>query len=316
MHSDSKKVVVSALIGNSLITVSKFIVAMFSGSSAMFAESIHSLADTGNQVLLLLGMKLSKREANDLHPFGYGKERYFWAMLVAVSMFVIGSVVSFYEGIHKIMDPQPLANITWIYIVLGASFAFECYPFYIAYKALRSENSSMGILSVIRKSKRPAVIVVFLEDLAALLGILIALLGVTIANAGGLLIFDGIASICIGVLLALVAFTVAYEIRSLLVGESATEENIELVRTAAQSVDGVRRVLDVLTMQMGPEELLINLNLAFEKRLNTDALEAIIDEVEAEIKRILPEARYISIEAESTDEPAVDENSSQPDPIT
>ncbi len=299
MSQGSKKVVVAALIGNLLIALSKFVVAFLSGSTALFAEAVHSTADTGNQILLLVGMRLSLRPADVRHPFGYGQERYFWALMVAVTMFVVGAVVSLYHGIHKILEPQPIEHVGWIYLVLGLSALFESYPLFLAYKTLRESHPEQPLWRTLNESKRPAVIVVFMEDAAAMCGIFLAFLGVVLATYSGYLIFDGIASVCIGVLLALVAFSVAFEIKSLLIGEAVSKENYERILKTVNDIDEVEQVLTLLTMHLGPEEVLVNLNVAFIDGLETDAIEALVDRIENHIQQVVPEAKQIFIEADT-----------------
>jgi len=299
MQRGSKRVILAALVGNLTITISKFVVALVSGSTAMLAEGVHSLADTGNQLLLLVGLRLSRRPADEMHPFGYGKEMYFWALIVAVTMFVVGAVVSFWEGVNKILHPHPIEHAGWIYLILGLSALFESYPFYIAYSSLRESDSGAGLFATLHRSKRPAVIVVFMEDAAAMTGILIAFVGVLTAKLTGLEIFDGIASACIGLLLAAVAFCVAYEMRSLLIGESVSKENYEKILSAVEESPGVEKVLKLLTMHLGPDEIVVNLDVEFADGLSTDQIERLVDEVEKKIQRAVPEARYIFIEAEA-----------------
>ena len=299
MATGSKKVILSALIGNTLITISKIVVFFISGSTALLAEAIHSGADTGNQLLLLLGFHLSQRPADELHQFGYGKERYFWALMVAVSMFVIGAVVSIYEGVHKFMEPQPVTGVGWIYLVLGLSFVFESYPWYVALKSVKRENPGFTVLQAVRGSKSPSVIVVFLEDTAALLGIIIAFSGVVLMQVTAISAFDGLASIGIGLLLACVAFSLTYEIKSLLLGEAVSKQNYQDIFHAAGETQGVKKVLKLRTMHLGPDDVLITLNIAFQDFLSTKEIEAVVDSIEKNIRKVLPGAKYISIEADT-----------------
>jgi len=298
MQHESKRVILAALIGNLLIAISKFTISFFSGSTAMLAEAVHSMADTGNQLLLLVGLRLSLRPADVLHPFGYSMERYFWALMVAITMFVVGAVVSFWHGVNKILHPHGLEHVGWIYLVLGLSAAFESYPLYLAYKTLRASDPEAGLVTVFRRSKRPALIVVFMEDSAALVGILLAFVGVLAAHLTGMSVFDGAASVCIGILLALVAFSVAYEMKSLLVGESVSEENYKRITAATERVEGVEKVHKLLTMHLGPDDVLVNLNVEFSDGLETGEIEELVDEIEAKIRTVVPEARQIFIEAD------------------
>jgi cation diffusion facilitator family transporter len=303
LKSGSKKVVLTAFFGNGAIAICKFIVAMMTGSTAMLAETIHSIADTGNQVLLMIGLSLSTKPADRQHPFGYGKERYFWAMMAAVSMFVVGAVVSFYHGVHKVLHPEALQNVEWAYLVLGLSFLFESYPLYVAYKEMRKEAAGKGVFRALRESKRPTVIIVFFEDSAALIGIVFAFAGILITQQTGLLYFDGVASICIGLLLGLVAVSVAYEVRSLLIGEGVSPQNYDKIIKTVSATKGVVSVVDLLTMHLGPDDVLVNLNVHFSNDLTTDDLERVVDEIEAGIKTRVPEVTIIFVEAE--DEPGL-----------
>lgn len=296
MKNESKKVILAALIGNLLISVCKMVVAAISGSTAMLAEAVHSLADTGNQVLLMIGLRLSQRPADELHPFGYGKERYFWAMIVAITMFVVGAAVSLWEGVGKILHPHPIEHLGWIYLVLGLSALLESYPWYLAYTTLKKSSNGQSLWTTIRRSKTPAIIVVFLEDSAALTGILLAFLGTLAAHLTGLSVFDGIASVGIGLLLAFVAFCIAYEIKSLLIGECASAEDYRKILAAVADCSGVEELSNLLTMHLGPEQLLVNLNLKFSAGLPTEQIEDLINQMEDRIRKEVPSAKHIFIE--------------------
>jgi cation diffusion facilitator family transporter len=296
--ASSKKVVIAALIANFLIAVSKFAAAAVSGSIAMLAEAFHSVADTGNQVLLLVGFKASKRPADDLHPFGYGMETYFWTFVVGVSMFTIGAAVSIYEGIQRLVHPHELGSMTISYVVLSLGILFEGTSWVIAVRELRKKLGTRTLWQEIKQTKSPALVVVFLEDSAALIGLTIALVGVFIADMTGNPLFDGIASIAIGLLLALVAFIVSYESKSLLLGEGLGKENLKKVRDAIQSVPEVTNCYQLLTMYLSPENVLVNCQVNLIDGLDTDGVEEVIDRIEQAIQKALPWVGQIFVEIE------------------
>ena len=300
-HSD-KKVVYTALFGNFAIAVMKFIVAGVSGSSAMLAEGFHSAVDTLNQVMLLIGLKRSTKPPDEDHPFGYGKVLYFYAFVVAVSIFFVGGALSVFEGIRRISHPEPLRSLTLPLIVLGASFLFECYPWWVAYSEAKRLKRGKGLMSYVdmaERSKNPTVMVVLFEDSAALLGLVIAGLGITIAYTTGLNIFDALASIIIGLTLIGLAFFLAKETKGLLIGESASREDQEKIRMAIGKIASVKRCGRLLTMHMGPHDILVNMDVEFADGLSTDEVEDAIDLIETQIKAAVPEVKRIYIEAEA-----------------
>lgn len=294
----SKRVILAALIANGLIAVCKFAASIFSGSIAMLAEAFHSLADTGNQLLMLLGLHLAKRPADEKHPFGYGKERYFWAFIVAVSMFTIGAVVSIYEGTTRLIHPHEISSFLISYIVLSLGLLFEGYSWRIAYIELKKELGEMSMLEGIKRSKTPALMVVFLEDSAALIGLALALLGVFLTNITGNTIFDGIASILIGVLLAAVAFVISYEVKSLLIGEGLEKEYVAKIKKKIESLPEVVKCYELLTMFLSPENILVNCQVHLVDGLDTDGVERMIDEIEEVIDLCVKEDVLIFVEVE------------------
>jgi cation diffusion facilitator family transporter len=297
-HANSKKVIVAALIGNSLVFVSKLVAAVLSGSIAMVAESLHSAADTGNQLLLLLGRKLSKRPPTELHPFGFGRERFFWPFIVGVSMFTIGSAVSIIQGTQRLFNPHELGPLTATYIVLALSILFEGYSFTIAYIELRKAKGSDSLVQTIKKSKAPALIVVFLEDGAAMIGLVIALVGVAAADITGDVRFDGLASILIGIVLALVAFIIAWETKSLLIGEGLERKDLQALKDAIFAVPEVEDCYQCLTLYLAPEEVLVNCEVNLIDGLDTDQVEEVIDRIESGIRKAVPITGEIFIEVE------------------
>ena len=298
-HAESKRVVYAALIGNGLITVTKFAAASFTGSSAMLSEGIHSLVDTGNQLLMLHGLRRSQLPADSNHPFGYGRELYFWAFVVAIMIFAIGAGVSLYEGIIKTLDPHPVANAYINYIVLGLAAVFEAGAWWVAFKAFRRGKGSRGYWQAFRDSKDPAIITVLFEDSAALLGLVVAFVGIGLAQLLDAPLFDGLASVVIGVILAATAAALAYETKGLLIGESASDEIRDDVTTIVKGARGIQAVNEVLTMHMGPDDILLNLSVDFADDLGSAEVEAVISDLERRIKAAHPEIKRLFIEAQS-----------------
>lgn len=307
-HSDSAKAgkgatraVLAALLGNLGVAISKFVAWIFTGSSAMLAETLHSLADTGNQVFLLLGLKLGRKPPDENHPFGYGRERYFWAFIVALSIFSIGGLFSVVEGIRKINHPHPITNAYVSYIALGIAFVLEAYVLRIAYQEFKHwrELNPGPFWHSIKTSKSPTILVVLFEDSAALLGILVAALGITLTHVTGDSVYDGIASLIIGLILFGAAAFIGWRTRGLLIGEAASEADRERIKQAVVSVPEVASIIETLTLHLGPEDVLVNINVNFEDGLSTDDLERAVDEIESRIRKAVPTARRIFIEAES-----------------
>ncbi len=299
MAAESRRLVILALIANFLIAVTKFVAAAISQSSAMLSEAIHSLADTGNQLFLLRGHAVAVREPDVQHPYGRGKELYFWAFMVAVVLFVGGSVLSVLTGIDKIRHPEGQGDkgywlamgVLVIAAVFEASIALR--P---ALKQFNTERAGRSIPRSIRESKDPSLVVVVFEDVAALIGLAIAAVGLTLSRITGDGLWDGLASVLIGLLLAGVAWFIAIEMKSLLIGESATREERSRIRAATLGVDEVQRIDRLLTMQLAPEEILVNMDIAFDDGLDTDQLEAAIRHIEAVIEEAVPSARKVFIE--------------------
>ncbi len=280
----------------------KFIAAFFSGSSAMLAESFHSTADSGNQIMMLLGISRSKKTPDEAHPFGYGKEQYFWAFVVAVSIFFVGAALSIYEGIHKIIHPEPITTVWLSFVVLGLSVILEAYPWWVAVSAAKKVKEGTGIMSYIsmaKRSKNPTVMVVLFEDTAALLGILVALTGINISYYTHTPIIDGITSVIIGIILLAVALFLARETKELLIGESATKEDRDKMYQAISTIPEVVRCGDLITMHLGPDDILVNLDIEFKDELSTDEIERAIDKIETNLKEAVPAVKKIYIEAEA-----------------
>ena len=295
----SIKAILAALAGNSLIAVTKFIAASYTGSSAMFSEAIHSLVDTGNQILLLYGIKSSERPADKTHPFGYGMEIYFWSFVVAILLFGLGAGVSVYEGISKIQNPHPLTNQSVNYIVIGFALFFEVIAFLIAYRELRKTRGSQGFIKTIRASKDPTIFVVLFEDFAAVIGLAVAGLGIYLGEVLNLPILDGVASVIIGLILAVTASCLAFEIKGLLTGEAASEQIVTGIESIITGESSVLHINEILTMHLGPEDILLNISLDFKDAMSSGNVEATISGLEKNIKNKYPEIKRVFIEAQS-----------------
>jgi cation diffusion facilitator family transporter len=289
---DSKRVVMAALLANLGIAAAKAVAAAFTGSGAMLAETIHSLADSGNQALLLLGAHRSRRPPDEKHPFGYGSERYFWAFIVAVVLFSLGSLFSLFEGVHKLLHPKALQQPGWAYGVLLTGLLLEGVSFRVAQVGVRQVRGGRRFWRYFFENKEPALPLVYLEDLGALLGLFLALLGVTASHLLGWIWADGAATLAIGLLLGAIAVVLLIRCHRLLVGESATPQDLAAVRAAAAGVDGITEVVDLKTLQIGPEYLLVCL----EVRIAGENEERKVRAVERAVRSAVPSAKYVSIE--------------------
>jgi cation diffusion facilitator family transporter len=300
--TESKKAIYAAIAANLAIAVTKFTAAAFTRSSAMISEGIHSLVDTGNGGLLLLGIKRSQKPADAAHPFGHGKELYFWTLIVAIMIFAVGGGVSAYEGLLHILHPEPIANPSWNYIVLGLAIVFEGYSFAVAFRAFKSVKGTQTIWRSIHTSKDPTTFTVLFEDTAALLGLIVALAGVYLAHNFNNPYFDGAASIVIGIILALVAVLLAYETKGLLIGEAADSETIKNIRRVAESDSCVQGVNNILTMHFGPNSIMLALELRLPSSLSAEEVKQTVDRVERAIRERYPDVKHVFIEFDS--EPA------------
>ncbi len=300
MATESRVLVLLALAANSLIAVLKFIAAAISGSSAMLAEAFHSVADSGNQLFLLRGTAASRYAADVRHPFGRGKELYFWSFMVAVFLFVGGAVVAVIEGWERFRHPEPPDDL-WLNLgVLAVAAAFEIFiAFLPAVREFNRRRAGRKIWATIRDSKDPALLVVLFEDTAAVLGLVFASVGIIIAHVTDDGRWDGITSIVIGVLLAMTAWVLAHETKALLVGEGASRRDRAAMRSAALRVPQVETVGNLLTMQLGPNEILVNMEVDFDPGLSGDELEQAIDAVETAVRAAVPAASRIFVEPET-----------------
>lgn len=302
MAGSSKKVIYAALAGNTLIAITKFIASVMTGSSAMLSEGIHSTVDTGNQLLLLLGLRKAKKPADENYPFGHGKEIYFWSFVVAIMIFAVGAGISIYEGIHNLMDPHPVQNPIINYIVLGLAMIFEGFAWYFAWKEFNKARGDRGYYEAIRKEKNPTLFVVLFEDSAAMLGLIVAFLGIALGQYTGLHIFDGIASIIIGIILGFTAAWLAYETKGLLIGESADPNIVTGITNLATSYNFISGVNEVLTMHMGPNYILLNLSVTFKDTMDVDNIEENISNLTSRIKNEYPLVKRVFVEAEENNQ--------------
>jgi cation diffusion facilitator family transporter len=286
---------VAALFANAGIAIAKFIGYLITGSSSMLAESVHSVADTSNQALLLLGGRTARRAATPEHPFGYGRDRYFYSFVVALLLFTLGSVFALYEGIHKLEHPEPLTSPIVAVVILLVAIVLESFSFRTAIQESRPLKGNGTWWQFIRQSKVPELPVVLLEDLGALVGLVLALLGVGLSVLTGNPAFDALGTICIGVLLGIIAIILIIEMKSLLIGEGAAQPVLQRIIDALQSGD-VQRVIHIRTQYIGPEELLVAAKIALAPGLPLDAVARAIDEAEARIRAAVPDARLIYLE--------------------
>lgn len=300
-RSSSKTVIYAALGGNLAVAATKFAAAALTGSAAMLSEAIHSTVDTGNQLLLLLGMSRAARPATTRHPFGHGLQLYFWTFVVAVLIFGVGAGVSVIEGIDKIRNPHPVES-PWInYLVLGLAFVFEGAVWIVALRAFREIKGDRGWLEAVQQSKDPTVFTVLFEDTAAMAGLIVAFLGVWLSQALQLPVLDGAASVVIGLALAGTAAFLAWECQSLLTGEGAAPEVQASIRTIAAAEPGVSRPNDVLTMHFGPRDILVALSLDFEDTRTGAEVEHAVTRIERRIKAAHPEVTRVFVEAQARD---------------
>lgn len=300
MTASGKPIAVyGAIAANFLIAVAKFTAAFFTGSSAMVSEGVHSLVDTGNQSLILLGIHRSKKPADDQHPYGYGKELYFWALIVAVVLFSLGGGISIYEGIDHLRHPGELGDPTWNYVVLGIALVLEGAASYLALKALLAAAGEKSFWHALRSSKDPAVFTILAEDFAALAGIVVAFLGIYVGHFYGNPYLDGLASVAIGVILALTAVFLVYESRGLIIGESADIDIVRSIRALAQADPDVHEVERPLTMHLGATQVLLNMRVVFKPELGAVDLPAAIDRLEAGIRALHPQISHVFIDAGS-----------------
>lgn len=288
-HAGSKKVIYAAILGNLLIAATKFVAAFFTGSSAMLSEGVHSLVDTGNGGLLLYGLRRAARPADKSHPLGHGRELYFWSFIVALLVFAVGAGVSLYEGIIHIMEPEPVANPLVNYVVLGFAMLFEGTSWFIALKEFRTVKGEMGYVKAVRISKDPSIFTVLFEDTAALLGLLVAFIGISAAQFLDMPELDGVASIGIAIILGATAIFLARESKGLLMGEAALPEVEQQILDIAGKDPAVQKANGVLTVHMGPKQIVAGLSVEFEDHVLAPEIEACVQRIEAALKKVNPD---------------------------
>jgi cation diffusion facilitator family transporter len=292
----STKAILAALGANVGIAITKFFAAAVSGSASMFAEGIHSVADSGNQVLLIIGGKRAKRQATAAHPFGYGRSRYIYAFMVSIVLFSIGGLFSIIEGWNKLSHPHEVEQAWLPLTVLTIAIGLESFSLYTALKAAKEERGTASLYQFIRHAKSPELPVVLLEDMAALLGLVLAFGGVGLTVLTGDPIWDAIGTLAIGALLVLVAVILGAETSSLLVGEGATADDTEKIESALGATRGVNSIIHMKTLYLGPEELMVAAKIAVDVDITGKDIAAIIDDAEARIRAEVPTARVIYLE--------------------
>jgi cation diffusion facilitator family transporter len=299
-HKGSSKVIYAALVGNFLIAVTKFGAAAYTGSSAMLSEGVHSLVDTGNELLLLHGLRRARRPADSGHPFGHGREIYFWSFIVALLVFALGAGVSFYEGVVHVLAPEPIENIGVNYVVLALSLLFEGGSWWVALREFRAEKGRLGYLEAVRRSKDPTVFTVLFEDSAALLGLMIALAGITAADLLEIPELDGVASMGIGLVLAATAIFLAKESKGLLLGEPALPTVQASILGIASKDPAVQHANGVTTVHMGPTQVVAALSLEFEDHVTAPQIEACVERLEARLREAHPEIVTVFVKPQAT----------------
>ena len=302
--SGGTKAIVAALAANLAIAVAKFVAYLFSGSSSMLAESVHSLADSGNQGLLLLGGKKAQREATPQHPFGYGRERYIYAFLVSIVLFSVGGMFAIYEGYEKIKHPHAIEAWYWPVGVLVFAIIAESFSFRTAIKESNEVRGGLTWTQFVRRAKAPELPVVLLEDLGALVGLVLALAGVGLALGTGNGVWDGIGTLCIGILLIVIAIVLAAETKSLLLGESAGVDDVQKIEAAVVDGDTVTRLIHMRTLHLGPEELLVAAKIAVRHDETATEVAHAINAAEERIRTAVPIARVIYLEPDIYSETA------------
>jgi cation diffusion facilitator family transporter len=305
MAAESKTAVVAAIIGNLAIAVTKFVAATFTGSAAMLSEAMHSIVDTGNGGLMLLGVYKSRKPPDFDHPFGHGRELYFWTLIVAILIFSIGGGMSAYEGITHIAHPTPSQNLMWSYGVLGLSAVFEGTSWYFGWKAFSAERGQQGVLKAIHTSKDPTSFSVLLEDSAALLGLLFAFLGIFLGRQLGLPQLDGVASVVIGALLCAVAALLVYESKGLLIGEGLDRETLKDLRALVEADPDVEHVQHLHTIYQGAHDVLLTIELRFCSTISALEVRSAVARLKRDIQARYPDIRRIFFGAESLTEDGI-----------
>ncbi len=314
MHRKStRKIIYVALAGNCLIAITKAVAAGITGSAAMLSESIHSVADTGNEMLLLYGLRRAALPADKEFPFGHGKEIYFWSFVVAILLFAGGAGISLYKGIDQLAAPQPVKHSGVNYAVIAMALVFEGASWYIALREFSRSKGAWGYIQAVHRAKDPSVFIVLLEDSAAITGLVVAFIGILLSQITGNPAYDAAASVIIGVILAVTAIVLALETKSLLIGESANKEVVQGIREIAGSRKEIKQVNEVLTMHMGPDYILVNISVDFVDPIYATEVEVTVAELDKAIKQAYPHVQRIFIEVETWrgKEQAMSESSSR-----
>lgn len=299
MAQEAKTAVVAAILGNLAIATTKFFAAAFSGSSAMLSEAIHSLVDTGNGALILVGIRNSRKPPDREHPFGHGRELYFWTLMVGVFIFGVGGGMSVYEGLTHLTNPTPIEDAKWSYIVLSLSAVFESVSWYFGWKAFSKERGGRGVIEVIHSTKDPTSFSVLLEDSAALIGLAVALVGIFLAKTFNQPYFDGGASIIIGVLLCGIAIVMVHESRGLLIGEGVDQKTLQNLRAIVEADEDVAHVQHLHTIYQSPNTVLLVIELRFSDHLSAVDVRTAVRRLEANVQARYPEIKHVFFGAES-----------------
>ncbi|MGZ3578613.1 MAG: cation diffusion facilitator family transporter [Syntrophales bacterium] len=299
MATSSRKAIYAALVGNCLIAMTKVVAAFMTGSSAMLSEAIHSGADTGNEILLLYGLRRAKMPADNEFPFGHGKEIYFWSFVVAIVLFAGGAGLSIYKGIDQLVSPVPVRHSYVNYGVIGLALIFEATTWYIALAEFAKSKGAWGYIQAVHRGKDPSIFVVLLEDSAAIIGLVVAFMGILLSHISGNPAYDAAAAVIIGLILAGTAILLASESKSLLIGESANKEVVQGIREIACSSKDIKRVNEVLTMHMGPDFILVNISVDFVDPILATDVEVTVAGLDKAIKRAYPNVQRIFVEVET-----------------
>ncbi len=299
MEAGNRRVVLAALMANMGIAIAKFVAWAFTGSAAMLAEAVHSVADTGNQALLFLGGRRAQKPPSREHPFGYGRERYFWAFVVALILFSMGSLFALYEGYHRLVDPHPITSPAWAIAVLTIGIGLEGFALRTAVRAAEQERGELGWWQFIRRARSPEIPVVLLEDVGAVIGLVVALVGVALTTFTGDARFDAMGSLAIGLLLGVIAIVLAREMKSLLIGEGARDAHIDHIRSTIRADREIVAIHDLRTLHLGPERLLVVARLELDAELGFGAVSAALDRVEAALRQTLPLVSDVYLEPQT-----------------
>ena len=299
MSSSSRKAIYAALAGNCLIATTKFVAALLTGSSAMLSEGIHSVVDTGNEILLLYGLRRAKLPADEEFPFGHGKEVYFWSFVVALLIFAAGAGFSIFKGVSNLIAPTPVKNLYLNYIVIGLAAVFEVISSYVGFKEFAKTKGKWGYVQAVHRGKDPSILVIFFENSAAILSLVTAFFGIFLSHITGYQYFDGAASIIIGLILAGTAILLASETKSLLIGESANREVVQGIREIATGFKEISHVNEILTMHMGPDFILVNISVDFVDPILANEIETTVARLDWTLKQSYPEVKRVFVEAEA-----------------